>query len=219
MRHTTTYRSVLARFAVLAALVGVGACDGHVAQLQPTEAETGSGLQTGHEALEDLAYHIPMPCQFERPKYEGFVYLNPDSVDIVQPDENTPHSRQIVDMWRFVSINHPLPPADLPDHIRWTCSEDLQEVHPTLPNPMDTPANLEGFALEFLPSRSQETIADWYLTHRMGLVTPGFETMSTDLLLMSADTPVPVAIAPLEVRYCEDPGDARRCASNPGSGT
>lgn len=218
MRHTTTYRSVLARFAVLAAIVGVGACDGHVAQLQPTEAEIASGLQTGHEALENLAYQIPMPCQFERPMYEGFVYLHPDSVDIVQPDENTPYSRQIVDMWRFVSPNHPLPPTDLPDHIRWTCTEDLHGTHPTLPNPMDTPANLEGFALEILPSRSPETIADWFLTHRMGLVTPGFETMSTSLLLMSADATVPVAIAPLEVRYCEDPGAAWQCAAIPGSG-
>lgn len=75
MRHTT-YRSVLARFAVLAALVGVGACDGHVTQLQPTEAEIASGLPTGHEALEGLAYQSPMPCQFERPEYDGFVSVS-----------------------------------------------------------------------------------------------------------------------------------------------
>ncbi len=219
MRHTTTYRSVLARFAVLAALVGVGACDGHVTQLQPTGAEIASGLQTGDEALEGLAYQVPTPCQFERPMYEGFVYLRPDSFDILQPDENTPHSRQIVDMWRFVSPDHPLPPTDFPDHIRWTCPDDLQGVHPVLADPseglFDDP---EGFALE-INGRSPDRIFDWYLTHRMGLVTEEFQTRRMGLKLISAATTVPVAFAPLEVRYCKDPGNAWRCAAIPGSGT
>ncbi len=216
MRHTTTYRSVLARFAVLAALAGVGACEGHVTQLQPTGAKPASGLRTGHKALDGLAYQIPTLCQFERHRYEGFVYLHPDSDDILHPDENTNVSRQIVDMWRFVTDEHPLPAIDLPDHIRWTCPEDVSGAHPVLPDPTEQPGDPEGFALE-INARSPDRPFDWYLTHRLGLVTPEFETRHLSLRLMSADTPVPLAIAPLEVRYCERPEAASQCAGT-GSG-
>lgn len=209
MRHTT-YRSVLAKFAVLAALAGVGACDGHVTQLQPTEAEIASGLQTGHEALEGLASQSPLPCLFERPEYDGFVYLYPDPDDILPPNLNTIHFRQIVDMWHLGGPPTPLPTTDVPDYIRWTCPEDIHGPYPTLADGTDTPTNPEGFVLELLDRGSPETVVDWFLTYPLHLVTPDFGTRHLFLVLMSAEGTA-VAIAPVEVRYCERPEMVYEC--------
>lgn len=205
MRHTT-YRSVLTRFMVLVALVGIGACDGQITRLQPTEAEVGLGLQEGHEAqaghgaLEGVAaYEIPMPCRFERNEYYGLVYLHP--ADTVYSEDHT-LPRQKVDMWG--GPDTPLPSSDIPDYIRWSCTEDVRGTHPILVSGPDAPFDTTGFALELLDSPTPEGLVDWFLTYRL-LDTPGFETRLLGLALMSADATVPVAIATVEVSYRERP--------------
>ena len=196
MRHTT-YRSVHTRFAVLVALVGIGACDGQITQLQPTEAEVAPGLQAGHEALEGVADQNPMPCQFERDQYYGFVYLHP--ADTVYSEDHV-LPRQKVDMWG--GPDTPLPPSDIPDYIRWSCTEDVHVAFPILVPPTEGPFSPEGFALELLESHTPEGLVDWFLTYPL-LEAPVFETRMLGLALVSTDTPLPVAVALVEVSLGE----------------
>lgn len=114
-------------------------------------------------------------------------------------------------MWRLAGPATPLPTTDVPDHIRWTCPEGIHRAHPTLAGGPETPTNPEGFVLRLLDSRSPDGILDWFLTYPLHLATPDFETRHMVLALMSAEATVPVAIAPVAVRYCESPGVVYEC--------
>jgi len=161
MRHST-HRSVLARFAVLAAFLAIGACDGHVTQLQPTGAEVAPGSKASDDPMASAAHESDEPhCYFERSHYNGLVYPDPDEEHVLDgPELVTP--LQIVDMY--------VPPiiGDTHDAIAFGCDQPVPDLFPqlvydTIPESVIPPAPPE-FGLVFLPGRTPEAVAAWYLT-------------------------------------------------------
>ncbi len=198
MRHSA-YRLVLGRFAAMMALAATGACGTDLIPAQPTEVVAPHAAQAGAGAVGSATYQSLEPrCEFERPEYFGFVYVEP--TDTVPPVIVTPVLRQVVDMYQVETTIQ----VDVRDEILWTCTPEDPSVTPFLVPPEYGLFDPE-FALHFLPT-DLSTFGAWFLTYPIpSAYDPDFGTRRTEIWLWSTNTPILLGRAPVEVQLLQSP--------------
>ena len=206
MRHTT-YGSVLGRISVLVALVATGACDRNVTLVQPAETMAAHGFQEGGSAPGSAAFNSQeVECRFERPRYHGLVYREPENM--VPPIIF--EARQVVDMWGP-------PPSiilDLHDDILWTCTPDDPAAFPAIASgPSVIPTPDPRFRLMSFPTIHAPGGA-WFLTFPLVEEGERFGTKLLSLELRSPYSIVPLAVASVQVNLCQSPDEMEECVGD-----